>query len=139
MKAPSHLRSGEFGFNMTPMIDIVFLLIIFFLVSSHLAKREKQIEMSLPESASGEKSLVDAPEVVIQIQADGSLWFGGEQVSKEQLSALVEAKMSQADDSTQIAIRGDRKAPYGAIDPVLLLCRELGYGGRVSFKTIRND
>ena len=47
MRVPSNLRSGSLGFNMTPMIDVVFLLIIFFLVSSHLAKQEVQMPLPL--------------------------------------------------------------------------------------------
>ena len=62
MHIPSYARSKEVGFNMTPMIDVVFLLIIFFLVSSHLAKQESQMEIDLPntESGSGDRSQYDS-------------------------------------------------------------------------------
>ncbi len=53
MKVPTQLNSGEVDFNMTPMIDVVFLLIIFFLVSTHLAKQEAQLELPLPVAESG--------------------------------------------------------------------------------------
>ena len=53
MQVPSSTTSrGEVGFNMTPMIDIVFLLIIFFIVSSHLARQETQLELALPAASS---------------------------------------------------------------------------------------
>ncbi|MBT6848587.1 MAG: biopolymer transporter ExbD, partial [Planctomycetaceae bacterium] len=55
MQTPRYARSKETGFNMTPMIDVVFLLIIFFLVSSHLARQETQLELDLPEASSGEQ------------------------------------------------------------------------------------
>ena len=43
MRIPARAISGDVGFNMTPMIDVVFQLIIFFLLSSHLAKQETQL------------------------------------------------------------------------------------------------
>ncbi|MCA9180756.1 MAG: biopolymer transporter ExbD, partial [Planctomycetales bacterium] len=45
MRTPKLLAAGSASINMTPMIDVVFLLIIFFLVSSHLAKQENQVEL----------------------------------------------------------------------------------------------
>ena len=52
MRVPTRSVSGEVGFNMTPMIDVVFQLIIFFLLSSHLAKQEKEVPLPLPVSSS---------------------------------------------------------------------------------------
>ena len=52
MRVPSNLARGSLGFSMTPMIDVVFLLIIFFLVSSHLAQQEVQLDLDLPAKAS---------------------------------------------------------------------------------------
>ena len=54
MRTPNHTQDGGVHFNMTPMIDVVFLLIIFFLVSSHLAKQEVHLELPLPAADSGE-------------------------------------------------------------------------------------
>ena len=67
-------RSRPIDFNMTPLIDVVFLLIIFFLVSSHLAQRETQQELALPTAASGRVG-EDSPtaRVTIHLLADGQL------------------------------------------------------------------
>ena len=43
MRCPTNIARGSVGFNMTPMIDVVFLLIIFFLVASHLSQKERII------------------------------------------------------------------------------------------------
>ncbi|NLE37816.1 MAG: biopolymer transporter ExbD, partial [Pirellulaceae bacterium] len=56
MRVPNNLSRGGLGFNMTPMIDVVFLLIIFFLVSSHLARQEVQLELDLPAAVSGRQA-----------------------------------------------------------------------------------
>ena len=55
MRTPALARRSRLEMNMTPMIDVVFLLIIFFLVSSHLAKQEVQAELSLPAADTGQE------------------------------------------------------------------------------------
>ena len=55
MRSPTNLGRGSIGFNMTPMIDVVFLLIIFFLVSSHLAQQETQVTVDLPDASSSDR------------------------------------------------------------------------------------
>lgn len=62
---------------MTPMIDVVFLLIIFFLVSSHLAKQENQVELDLPTAASGSDHLDSREHVTVNILASGQWQMAG--------------------------------------------------------------
>ena len=72
MRIPNNHSRGSVGFNMTPMIDIVFLLIIFFLVSSHLARQETQLELDLPAAASGHRAEDDdrARRVIVNVLAN---------------------------------------------------------------------
>ena len=71
---------------MTPMIDVVFLLIIFFLVSSHLARQESQLELALPIALTGQDDIdTETPRLTINVKPDGSLWLAGRPVAKGQL------------------------------------------------------
>jgi len=64
---------------MTPMIDVVFLLIIFFLVSSHLQRQETQQELDLPVAqASIEDEAKPTPRVTINVLEDGSMVVSGQ-------------------------------------------------------------
>ena len=75
---------------MTPMIDVVFLLIIFFLVSSHLARQESQMELELPVAASGADDIdQQTPRVTINVKSDGSLWLAGRPIATDQLQATI--------------------------------------------------
>ena len=88
MKFPSFSKGGEVGFNMTPMIDVVFQLIIFFLVSSHLAKQEVQYKLPLPEAKSGiQEKPSEKPRLTVNVLADGTLLFAGRQVTAGELQA----------------------------------------------------
>jgi biopolymer transport protein ExbD len=150
MQVPRHRRKSEFGFNMTPMIDVVFLLIIFFLVSSHLAKQESQLQLPLPVAESGIEAQVDnAPRVVVNVRSDGSILLAGTPVTPDELQRRLgfererrAAQQPTADNadggSLQVRVRGDRRVPYRFIEPVMLAAfREQIYN--VTFAVYRSE
>lgn len=132
MRAPSNLSRGNVGFNMTPMIDVVFLLIIFFLVSSHLARQEVQLELDLPPAASGLSPQEDdrMRRVVVNVLPEATdgrrIMVGGSLLTAVELAELVAYESRQSAGQLEVRIRGDRAAPYGQIEPILLACARSG-------------
>ncbi|MCA9202913.1 MAG: biopolymer transporter ExbD, partial [Planctomycetales bacterium] len=113
MRVPTQLRSGDFGFNMTPMIDVVFLLIIFFLVSSHLAKQEAQMQLPLPVADSGEEAAEDTlPRVTVNVMSDGGLMVSGRRVEANELLARLQQRLAEVGQDLEVRIRGDRQVDY---------------------------
>jgi biopolymer transport protein ExbD len=123
MQIPQHKSNRKYGFNMTPMIDVVFLLIIFFLVSSHLARQESQMDLELPIAVSGQDDVdLETPRITINVKTDGSLWLAGRPVAKEQLKErFIDARDKQGDD-IEVRIRGSRSAPYSTVEQIMLAC-----------------
>jgi len=114
-------RSVEF--NGTPLIDVVFLLIIFFLVSSHLARQETQVEIALPTASSGqEPTPTKYARVTINVLSDGTLRLGSDTVVAKELSRRLEVERHQTSDDLEVRIRADRKLTYRHIEPLLLAC-----------------
>lgn len=139
MHVPSNLRSGSLGFNMTPMIDVVFLLIIFFLVSSHLAKQEVQMPLPLPTAQSGSKSIEeDAPRLTINVLADGTLMLYGRLIQHTELPKRLSDRLHEEGPGLQIRIRGDRNAPYRFVEPIMSACWRAGIWD-VSFSVYRPE
>ena len=139
MRLPSHGRGGDVGFNMTPMIDVVFLLIIFFLVSSHLAKREAQLPLPLPVAGSGQDPIDDeAPRLTVNVRGDGTLLLAGKPVAPNQLLQRLTAAMDRAGRGLEVRIRGDRGAYYRSVEPILLACARAGLWN-VTFAVIRPE
>ena len=106
---------------MTPMIDVVFLLIIFFLVSSHLARQESRIPLQLPLADSGIDQAASPPTDVltINIMPDGAWQVSGANLDRSRLDrALVQHREAHGDDAT-VRIRTDREVPYGTVSPIL--------------------
>ena len=112
---------------MTPMIDVVFLLIIFFLVSSHLARQETQLELDLPEASSGEQVEVStAPRVVINVTEFGEFMLAGRQVTAEQLQQQLRNRIRKEGRELEVRIRSDRNIALAKVRPIMLACAKVG-------------
>jgi len=121
MRVPNNLRRGGVGFNMTPMIDIVFLLIVFFIVAGHLAKQESQYELPLPRADSSTDAVDDdAPCVIVNVLPDGRLLLAGKSVNHQQLHERLAFERKWSGDALEVRIRGDRSVPYQFVEPILL-------------------
>ena len=132
MRSPTNQGRGSIGFNMTPMIDIVFLLIIFFLVSSHLARQETQVELDLPDAASSDRAEEeDVRRIVVNVKSDQQILVGSVPTDVTRLEALLtyesqKMRRSPAARPLEVRIRTDRRVPYQAVEPILLACAQSG-------------
>ena len=132
MKFPSFSKGGEVGFNMTPMIDVVFQLIIFFLVSSHLAKQEVQLKLPLPTAQTGlQEKPSEKPRLTVNVLADGTMLLAGRQVTAEELRARLVERQKDLGKDVEVRIRGDRSTAYKHVEPVMLSCYRAGIWSRV--------
>lgn len=113
--------------NMTPLIDVVFLLIIFFLVSSHLARQETQLDLELPRAASGEPDRASiARRVTVNLAPDGQLMLSGQAISVDRLQDRLSFEVKQEDKPLEVRLRADRSVRYGVVEPVLAACAKAG-------------
>ena len=127
MRVATNLSRESPGFNMTPMIDVVFLLIIFFLVSSHLARQEVQLKLDLPQAGSGQRG--DDEEirrVIVNVlprqEPGGRIKVGGRLMHGDELTELIRYESRQTAGQLEVRIRTDRTVPYHVIEPVMLAC-----------------
>lgn len=127
MRVPSYRSHRSVSMNMTPMIDVVFLLIIFFLVSSHLAQQETQLEIDLPAASTAADSQEPRRlRVTINVLADGQLIVAGEPTPKDQIASRLELARQQSEAGIEVRIRGHRDASYSTVEPVLVACAKTG-------------
>jgi biopolymer transport protein ExbD len=82
--------------NLTSMIDVLFLLIIFFMVATKFDELERNIEVAVPEVAqTGDDDSPPEP-TIVTVQSDGTLAIGGDVVTSEQLVSRLTAARKQA-------------------------------------------
>ena len=111
--------------NMTPMIDIVFLLIIFFMVGTKFTELERKIGLKVP-NVSNSGALTAAPEKkVINVHRDGVITYRGQTVSLEDLIQLLSTAREQYQD-LGVLVRGDADGPFQNVATVLNACRIAG-------------
>lgn len=111
---------------MTPLIDVVFQLLIFLMVTSQFTKPEAVVD--LPQ-AQGEAATVDPnkEKVTIAIQEDGSVIVDEEVVSMSDLPILLRTTLSSM-DKRRVEIRGDRESQFGRFVEIMEIARESGAG-----------
>jgi biopolymer transport protein ExbD len=127
MKIPRRVLTTDASINMTPMIDVVFQLIIFFLLSSHLAQQEKQLPLPLPSAASGRVEAADErPRLTVNVVADGTLVVASRAIGTVDLGQLLGERRALHGDELEVRIRADRGVAYRRVEPVLLACAKAG-------------
>ena len=119
MRLPDGGSDRELSNNMTPMIDVVFLLIIFFLVSSHLARQESRIPMELPGAATHLPTDFETASLTINVLEDGSWQASGRLLDKAALVNLFNEHRARAGTGSMVRIRTDRRVAYERVEPVL--------------------
>ena len=127
MKIARYPRSGGVRFNMTPMIDVVFLLIIFFLVASTMARQEEREETLLPEAASGQaRGDEERPSVIVNVRADGQIVVAGDTLRPRELAERLLFANERVGGELEVRINADRRVSYDAVKPILLACVKAG-------------
>lgn len=112
----------EPSLNLTPMIDIVFLLIIFFMVGTQFSELEQKFDID-PVVASHVAPMSSAPDpITVTVTRDGRISIGQEVLTRtELLQRLTAAQKNYA--GQVVLIRGDREARYQSIMDVMDTCR----------------
>ncbi|WP_339745703.1 biopolymer transporter ExbD [uncultured Rubinisphaera sp.] len=142
MKPAVARRSRSLKFAITPMIDIVFLLIIFFLVATHFVKSETLETVNLPEASQAEDPETISPRrMTITILSDGSYLLAGRKLPWSELEAIllqVEKPRTADDPEQEVRIRGDAAAEYRFIKPILETCAKANLR-KVSFTVVPGE
>jgi len=117
----------EPSLNLTSMIDVLFLLIIFFMAATKFTEMERKIGLKVPE-VSEAGTLSDAPQPkVINVFPDGEVTLGAKTVTLEELTKQLVAARSQYKD-LGVLIRGDKSATHGKMTEVYNACKRAGIG-----------
>lgn len=120
--------------NLTPLIDVVFLLLIFFMVSTTFDK-ESELSIELPD-ASGEVVERKTLQVEVSIDADGNYAINNERIINSQISTLKAAIAKVAGDKRDmpLIISADGRASHQSVVAAMDAARQLGFS-RLTFAT----
>lgn len=113
--------------NITPLIDVMFLLLIFFMVSSTF-KQDLGIDITLPQAESGSTQQVTSYQITVD--REGQTYFAGEKVNEEALRRKL-TEIVAADPDAPLVLRADDGADFGRVLRVIDIARGLNAGNLV--------
>jgi len=113
--------------DMTPMIDIVFQLIIFFVVTADMANKANDTLVSLAMAPNGAvEEEKDPRTVTVDVDAKGKISIAKTPLSEGQLLTILNKARKESGQSTPVVIRGDEKAEHESIRRVMDICGKAG-------------
>lgn len=126
-------------FNMTPMIDIIFQLIIFFLAVNQFHKAETDESIRLPKASANHVEPDLAPtsaRVVFNVRPESGIIAAGRTIAPQDLPEFLRLQKIQAEPSPlEVWIRSDRAVPFKVIEPILIACADAGIW-KLAFKVV---
>jgi biopolymer transport protein ExbD len=123
------------GMQLAPMIDIVFLLLIFFIVTWQFSRSETELNVSVPTAEEGAELTRPKGEIIINVLGDGVIRVEGSTVDLPQLHEKL-AAIARQFENQPVRIRGDGSVAYQRIVEVIDTCQKAGIWN-ISFATQR--
>ncbi|MCZ6681839.1 MAG: biopolymer transporter ExbD [Planctomycetota bacterium] len=117
--------SSGISIDMTPMIDMVFLLLIFFLVATTFHQEEREMRIALPLANAAGPISVSLRELIINVDVEGGIVVGGRQITPEDLSSVIQEAVEVNPDQ-KVSVRGDKATAYANVVRVLDICKSNG-------------
>ena len=112
------------GLTLTPLIDVVFLLLIFFLVATRFAEEERELAVQLPDASEAKPLTAKPRELFINIDADGQYFVTGKVVDLEQLDSILQAAYVNNPGRASAVIRADERCAWRPIVAAMNACNK---------------
>lgn len=112
--------------SLTPLIDVVFLLLIFFLVTSEFEEEERRLKIVLPSATSAMPMTSKPREIVVDIDSAGSVYLSGQRTELSELQRLLSIAVTNNPTSQSVVIRADRATSFQPVVSVMDLCNKTG-------------
>ena len=120
-------RSSAIGsLSVTPLIDVVFLLLIFFLVSSRFSEEERELDLNLPSVSEALPATLEPTELVINIDAEGRFFIDGAFRQAEEVEQILRRSQANNPLTQSVVIRGDRQSNWESVVTAMNICKKVG-------------
>jgi biopolymer transport protein ExbD len=124
------------GFDLTPMIDVVFLLIVFFMtVASALTTNKLDLNLAVAKEAAIPKEIKDR--FTVSVDGDGRFFFGVQELNEQQLTDKM-AQVAANNSNIKIVLRAGRMAEHQHVNKILTVCAKNGIND-IIFATYQSD
>ncbi len=110
--------------NVTPMIDYLLFLLIFFLVTTTFEETEREMNVVLPEASEAMPLTARPKEVFVNVDRQGNIMIAGERLNEAQLLAVLQQAAANNPDRQSVIIRADKHCMFESLMVVMNACNK---------------
>lgn len=121
MNFRSRVKPETFGFQIAPMVDILLVLLVFFIVTWNFALSENELDVKIPNASKAKPTEGYVGQVVVNIKADGTFVFNRKPITPKELQDKL-TDLARLFPDQAVILRGDEKVDYSHIAKVLDIC-----------------
>ena len=123
------------GIQLAPLVDVLLLLLIFFLMTWNAARNENELDVKIPKASAAKEKSAPLGDVIVNVKADGNVVVNRRTLSALDLTTMLKG-LVQLNADQAVVIRGDEAGAYKNIVNVLNICSEAGVTN-VAFATAK--
>ncbi|HWX17735.1 MAG TPA: biopolymer transporter ExbD [Chthoniobacterales bacterium] len=123
------------GIQLAPLVDVLLLLLIFFLLTWNAARNENELDVRVPKASAAKDKPASIGDVVVNVKTDGNVVVNRRTLTGAELTELLKG-LVQLNSEQAVVIRGDEAGAYKNIIGVLNICTEAGITN-VAFATAK--
>ena len=111
--------------DFVPMVDVLFNLLIFFLLATTIAQVERETQVALPFASAATPISAALREIIVNVDAEGRMIVAGQPIEAEALRGMIQGAV-EANPEQKVSVRGDKATAYQNIVSVLDICKASG-------------
>lgn len=123
------------GIQLAPLVDVLMLLLIFFLLTWNAARNENELDVKVPKASAAKEKAAPPGDVVVNVRTDGTVVVNRRTMNETELSDLLQNLIKLYPDQA-VVIRGDEGGAYKNVVNVLNICSQAGVTN-VAFATAK--
>jgi biopolymer transport protein ExbD len=123
------------GIQLAPLVDVLLLLLIFFLMTWNAARNENELDVKVPKASAAKEKMAPIGDVIVNVKSDGNVVVNRRNLTAAELTDLLKG-LVQLNSDQAVVIRGDEAGAYKNIVNVLNICSESGVTN-VAFATAK--
>ena len=135
MNLRKHAVPQHPGIQLAPLVDVLMLLLIFFLLTWNAARNENELDVKVPKATQAKEKSAPIGDVVVNVKTDGTVVVNRRMLTAPELTDMLRG-LVQLDENQAVVIRGDEGGAYKHVVGVLNICSEAGVTN-VAFATAK--
>ena len=111
--------------SMTPLIDVIFILLIFFLVAARFAQEDRELPVQLPSAKSAVPMTMEPQIMIVGIDVQGQYVLNGRTISLDEVETDIRQAVTNNPVNQTVIIRGDKRVPFQHVVSLMDICQRL--------------